>query len=330
MIQKEYDAMTARFTVLASGSSGNASLLQLDDFGLLIDCGLHPRFLSARLQSIGVKWDRISAVVLTHTHTDHWKDATLADLRSRRIPLYGHPRHFEHLGRAAASFTTFHAAGLTRDYAEGQLMQLTPTLTCMPIRVSHDSVPTFAFRLDGLDGASSLPAEAGKLPGNPAWSIGYASDLGCGSPELIAAFAGVDVLAIEYNHDELMERSSSRPKFLVDRVLGDHGHLSNKQAAELTAAIAGKSGDGFPGHLVQLHLSRDCNKPELAAVAGREALVALNPAAEVITARQDVAAKTIMLMRRPNANNRAVARVNKPAKRRTIQPSLPGFDGSDW
>ena len=318
---------TARFTVLASGSGGNATLLELDGFGLLIDCGLHPRYLTPRLQSVGAKWERISAVILTHTHTDHWKDATLGDLRSRGIPLYAHPQHFAHLGRVAPSFTSFHAAGLTRTYAEGELLRLTPTLTCLPLRVSHDSVPTFAFRIDGLDGESALPAESGQTQGNPAWSIGYASDLGCGSPELVAAFAGVDVLAIEYNHDEMMERSSPRPKFLVDRVLGDFGHLSNKQAAELTAEIAGKSGDGFPGPLVQLHLSRACNRPELAAVAGREALVALNPATEVITARQDSAARSITLSRKPNAIRRAAARVTRPARRKTVQPSL--FD-SDW
>jgi phosphoribosyl 1,2-cyclic phosphodiesterase len=313
--------MTARFTVLASGSGGNASLLEFDGFGLLIDCGLHPRFLTARLQSVGATWDRVSAVVLTHTHTDHWKDATLADLRGKKIPLYGHPQHFAHMDRAAPSYPTFKDAGLTREYAEGVRIELTPNLSCLPLRVSHDSVPTFAFRIDGRDGEP-----------HPAWSIGYAADLGCGSPELIEAFAGVDVLALEYNHDELMERSSSRPKFLVDRVLGDLGHLSNKQAAELTTAIAGRSGEGFPAHLVQLHLSKDCNKPELAAVAGREALVVLNPAAEVITARQDAAAKTIVLSRRPNSGNRAVPRVTRPApKRRTIQPTLPGFDGDcDW
>lgn len=311
--------MTARFTVLASGSGGNASLLEFDGFGLLIDCGLHPRYLTARLQSIGATWDRVSAVVLTHTHTDHWKDATLADLRSRKIPLYGHPQHFAHMERVAQAYAAFNGAGLARAYAEGARIELTPNLSCLPLRVSHDSVPTFAFRIDGRDGEP-----------HPAWSIGYAADLGCGSSELIDAFAGVDVLALEYNHDELMERSSTRPKFLVDRVLGDLGHLSNKQAAELTAAIAGRSGEGFPAHLVQLHLSKDCNKPELAAVAGREALVVLNPAAEVITARQDAPAKTIVLSRRPNSGNRAVPRVVKPVpKRRTIQPMLPGFDG-EW
>ncbi|MCI0701004.1 MAG: MBL fold metallo-hydrolase [Planctomycetia bacterium] len=311
--------MTARFTVLASGSSGNVSLLECDGFGLLIDCGLHPRFLTARLKSIGASWERVSAVVLTHTHTDHWKDGTLAELRSRKIPLYAHPDHFSHLDNVASSFSTLSAAGLTREFADGKVIDFTPSLTCLPIRVPHDANPTFAFRIEGKDNETG-----------PAWAIGYASDLGCGSPELISAFAGVDVLALEYNHDELMERESSRPKFLVDRVLGDMGHLSNKQAAELTRAIASMSGEGFPGHLVQLHLSRDCNLPELAAVAGREALVALNPAAEIITAKQDAAAKSITLSRRPNSSNRAVPRIKPaPVRRKTIQPSLPGFDDDE-
>lgn len=311
--------MTARFTVLASGSGGNASLLEHDGFGLLIDCGLQPRLLTSRLRSVGASWERVSAVLLTHTHTDHWKDATLAELRARRVPMYAHPEHYAFMERAA-SFATFRAAGLAREYAEGRAFGLTQTLTCLPVRVSHDSAPTFAFRVDGHDALGPAPA----------WSVGYASDLGCGSPELVEAFAGVDVLALEYNHDELMERASPRPKFLVDRVLGDLGHLSNKQAAELTAAVAGRSGEGFPSHLVQLHLSKDCNRPELAAVAGREALVALNPATEVITARQDSAAKSVALARRPNAADRRAARVPRPApKRRTVQPSLPGFDG-DW
>ena len=147
-----------------------------------------------------------------------------------------------------------------------------------PVRVSHDSDPTFAFRIDGHSG------------GELAWSVGYASDLGCYTPELIDLFAGVDVLALEYNHDVKLERNSPRPKFLVDRVLGDCGHLSNDQAAELTAAIAARSGAGFPSHLVQLHLSRDCNRPELASATGRAALARLNPKTEVITAAQDRAA----------------------------------------
>lgn len=317
--------MSARFTVLASGSSGNATLLEVAGFGLMIDCGLHPRFLSSRLSAIGRSWDHVHAVILTHTHGDHWKDLTLAHLRNRRIPVYAHPAQLEHLATVAPSFGPLHTAHLTRIYSEGQRLELAPGLTCRPIRVSHDSDPTFAFRFDYDDGL-----------GDPAWAIGHASDLGCASDELVDAFTGVDVLAVEFNHDEKMERNSSRPAFLVQRVLSDSGHLSNRQAADLTRMIAARSGVGFPSHLIQLHLSKDCNHPWLAEAAGRNALADLNPAAVVITARQDVPARSVPLTRHPNAGHRVRPRslpvgphvLTAAAPRVTIQPPLPGFDAA--
>ncbi|MBA4189979.1 MAG: MBL fold metallo-hydrolase [Planctomycetaceae bacterium] len=313
--------MTGRFTVLASGSSGNAALLEANGFGLLIDCGLHPKALTARLAEISASWDSIHAVILTHTHSDHWKDLTLADLRSRKIPLWAHPAQFDYLATAAPSFETLDRAGLTRAYQSDHPHTIAPGLVVRPVRVSHDSDPTFAFRIDWYDGP------------NLAWSVGYASDLGCFTTELIEAFTGVDVLALEYNHDLKLERGSKRPRYLVDRVLGDCGHLSNDQAAELTTAIATRSGDGFPSHLVQLHLSRDCNRPELASASGRAALAQLNPRSEVITARQDSVAKSIPLMRREDSVRRdecrTRTRVVPPLLTRVgrvIQPMLPGFE----
>lgn len=309
--------MTGRFTVLASGSGGNAALLETDGFGLLIDCGLHPRVLTARLRAVGAKWDAVSAVLLTHTHGDHWKDYTLAELRGRKIPLYAHARHIDDLDTTAPSFESFRRARLAREYADGRAFEVGPGLAVRAVRVSHDAEPTFAFRVDASG------------PGGPAWSIGYASDLGCGSDELVDAFAGVDVLALEFNHDVRMERRSRRPRFLVDRVLGDCGHLSNEQAGELAAAVVARSGGRLPSHLVQLHLSRDCNLPELAVKAGRAALAALAPAVEVVTARQDEPARAIALSRRVVPAGGAVppppaAAVRPVAWKR--QPALPGFD----
>jgi phosphoribosyl 1,2-cyclic phosphodiesterase len=312
--------MTARFTVLASGSSGNATLLEVNGFGLLIDCGLHPRVLSARLAAVGVKWDAVHAAILTHTHGDHWKDLALAELRSRRIPVYAHPAHLDHLNTAAPSFGALHAAKLTRTYADGKVLELAPGLTCRPVWVSHDSDPTFAFRLDYHDGGDG-----------PAWAVGHASDLGCASDELVEAFAGVDVLSVEYNHDERMERASRRPAFLVQRVLSDEGHLSNRQAADFTRAVAGRSGPTFPTHLVQLHLSRDCNHPFLAESAGRNALADLSPSAVVVTATQDAPAKSIPLARHADSVRRTEARLipmpklTVAAPKAKLQRALPGF-----
>jgi phosphoribosyl 1,2-cyclic phosphodiesterase len=314
--------MTARFTVLGSGSGGNATLLEAGGFGLLIDCGLHPKDLTSRLGAIGASWDRVHAVVLTHTHSDHWNSRALAALRSRRIPVYAHQAHLDHLDSASTALSSLHRAKLTRLYADDCTIEFAPRLTGRAVWVSHDSEPTFGFRFDGRDDGDG-----------PAWSIGYAADLGCASDELVEAFAGVDVLAIEYNHDEKMERASKRPAFLVQRVLGDRGHLSNRQGADVTRAIASRSGPHFPAHLVQLHLSDDCNVPLLAEAVGRNALADLCPAATVTTAKQDSPSRSIALSRHVHSERRLALRPESPPCRLTIaaprsrrRPSLPGFD----
>src|SRR5947208_378452 len=97
--------MGLRFTVLASGSAGNASLLEAGGLGVLIDAGLGPRLLTSRLESVGAGWDNIRVVLLTHTHTDHWKQSTLTHLLRRRIYLYCHPGHLANV----------QAAGLLRE-----------------------------------------------------------------------------------------------------------------------------------------------------------------------------------------------------------------------
>src|SRR5262245_38877584 len=96
--------MTLRYTVLASGSSGNASLIQTPVAGVLLDGGLGPQELAARLAQAALSPDSVRAMLLTHTHTDHWKDRTLAWLLSRNLPLYCHAGHHAALTRHSAAF----------------------------------------------------------------------------------------------------------------------------------------------------------------------------------------------------------------------------------
>jgi hypothetical protein len=103
-------------------------------------------------------------------------------------------------------------------------------------------------------------------------TLAYATDLGTWSPELAQALADADVLALEFNHDVALQHASGRSFHLIRRVLGDHGHLSNIQAAALVQETLRRSTPGRLRHLVQLHLSRDCNRPELARSAAHAAL----------------------------------------------------------
>jgi len=282
--------MRVRFTVLASGSSGNATFLEVDGFGLLVDCGIGPQMIAERLSAFGSSWKAVSAVLLTHTHGDHWNAYTLAHLRRLNIPLFAHDRHHNDLS-SRKSYVPMHEAKLTRRYESGRWFDALPGLACLPIRVPHDAEPTYAFRFEGTG-----------------WAIGYASDLGETPAGLTEAFTDLDLLALEFNHDVAMQRSSGRPRILIDRVLGPNGHLSNDQAA----AFAKQTTSENLRWLVQLHLSRDCNTTDLAARAGRAAV----PQAKVLTATQNFATRPITL----DARDRAV-----PRPRGHYQPALPGL-----
>ncbi len=275
--------MAARFSVLASGSSGNSAFVRAEGFGLLIDVGLGPRFLAARLAAVGASWRDVNAVVLTHTHTDHWKDLSFRQLHQHRIPLYCSPKHHAVLARYGGYFNRLLADDLVRPLPE-DTFEVPSGITLRAIPVPHDSEPTFAYRVDGPAGLFG-----------PQWSIGYAADLGEARDELIDAFADVNVLALEFNHCERMERASGRPRHLIERVLGDQGHLSNRQAADAVRAVVERSTPGALRHVVQLHLSRDCNRPALAFKTGRDLLAELGSSAQVTTAAQDRVTHVIRL-----------------------------------
>jgi phosphoribosyl 1,2-cyclic phosphodiesterase len=311
--------MPLRFTVLASGSAGNASLVQANGFGLLLDAGLGPRQLAGRLAAVGATWDQVDAVLLTHTHSDHWHDRTLAHLCRRGIPLYCHDEHRTAMLQYGSELASLQKAGLVHGYEAGQEWRLGPGLNCRALELSHDGGPTFGFRFE---------AEESDLYGTPA-ALGYAADLGSWTPGLARALADVDVLALEFNHDVALQHASGRSFHLIRRVLGDRGHLSNVQAAALVREAVNHSPDGRIRHLVQLHLSRDCNRPELALEAARAALGSVPVA--IYTASQDTPGPDLAVGGSSLANGRPRTRAVRTRKARTssalsARPWLPGFE----
>jgi phosphoribosyl 1,2-cyclic phosphodiesterase len=308
--------MGLQFTVLASGSGGNATLIESDDFGLLIDAGLGPRQLASRLAAIGRSWATIKAVILTHTHSDHWKDRTLAHLHTRHIPLYCHPAHAPTLHTWSPAFAGLSTASLVHFFEAGAEVCLAPGLRFRPFPVRHDGGPTFGFRVEG----------AGDLFGQ-ATALAYAADLGCWDEAILGAMCEVDLLAMEFNHDVNLERTSGRSGHLIARVLGDEGHLSNAQAAALLRAVLERSTPGRLRHLVQLHLSRDCNRPVLAQEAAQVVLREAAPAVSLHTAEQDEPGVTLQVRElsewKPRRNGTGPRRPRRAAP--LGQPLLPGL-----
>jgi phosphoribosyl 1,2-cyclic phosphodiesterase len=313
--------MPVGFTVLASGSLGNASLVVSGQFGVLLDAGLGPRQLAVRLAALGLSWRHIHAALLTHTHGDHWNDRTLAHLRRLRIPLYCHPRHHELLLAAGEEFGRLRKAMLVRSYEEGTELYLAPNLRCRPLLLFHYGGATFGFRFDGSADPDQRP-----------WSIGYLADLGSWTAALARAVVDVDLLALEFNHDVDLELASGRSPQLIARVLGDGGHLSNAQAAALLHEILDRSSSGRLQHLVQLHLSHDCNHVSLAAAAARTVLNGRHNTIQLHTASQDQPGPMLLLNFPGHERKGAPTSVDEPALSPApdsspgIQLWLPGWD----
>jgi phosphoribosyl 1,2-cyclic phosphodiesterase len=250
---------SVQFAVLASGSRGNATLIQAGGVGLLVDVGIGPRALAHRLESVGSCWERIGAALLTHTHGDHIDDATLQAMARRRVLLLCHEAHREGLA-SLAGFRALDESGLVRCYGADPF--LTPAgLRVEPVPLSHDSGPTFGFRVEGRSGRSGRSV-----------ALGYLADTGSWSAATAEALTDVDLLGVEFNHDVEMQRRSGRSQALIARVLGDRGHLSNAQGADFVAAVLARSRPGALRHLVLLHLSQQCNQPRLALGVARLAV----------------------------------------------------------
>jgi phosphoribosyl 1,2-cyclic phosphodiesterase len=267
--------MPVHLTMLASGSRGNAALIRAGGAGMLIDLGLGGRDLGARLEAVGSDWDRVACALLTHTHGDHVRDASLFALARRKATLWCHEGHRGPLGRHRG-WQALERLGLVRHYDDR------PFLTALghrvePIRLAHDGGPTYGFRVEARAGARE-----------PCGTVGYVADTGHWTGTIADALTDVGALAVEFNHDVDLQRRSGRPWHLIARNLGDRGHLSNDQGAALVADVLARSRPRAVQHVVLLHLSEQCNRPGLAVAAARAALRASGVRAVVHAAAQAV------------------------------------------
>jgi phosphoribosyl 1,2-cyclic phosphodiesterase len=248
----------------------------------LIDVGLGPRAIQNRLQSVGFSWDRLSSALLTHTHGDHIDDGTMLRMAREGIALYCHEGHRGALTEARG-FRALDEARLVRHYDDRPF--LTPGgFRVEPLELRHDGGPTFGFRVE------VKPAR-----GRRSIALGYLADTGSWSAEMADSLAGVDVLGVEFNHDVDMQRRSPRHPALIARNLGDWGHLSNVQGAGFLAEVLERSGPGTVRDVVLLHLSQQCNHPELALKTAREAIRRTGRRLRVHAAQQSLAHPNVLV-----------------------------------
>lgn len=242
-----------RLAVLASGSSGNALLVEGGRTCVLVDCGLSRSQLEKRLAMVGRRLADIDAIVITHEHVDHVAGLR-AVLRRHRVPLLASSGTVEALGWEVEAADVLSSG---RSVTIGELRLL-------PVATSHDAREPIGFVVEGGGCRAAVVTDTGV------------------ATELIAErLAGCHALLVESNHDPDMLRWGPYPWPLKQRIASRTGHLSNLQALELIERVAHSGLEVVAG----MHLSRENNRPELAAREISRPLT--GSTVRVITADQD-------------------------------------------
>lgn len=217
-----------RYHILASGSKGNATIIETNKGRLLIDLGITLKEFTARLEPLNIKLDDIDAILYTHNHSDHF----LRDFK--KIPR----------NKIYCTKDTFYAEGVNSIEAYQEYVINGIKIYVLP--TSHDAINSVGYVIE--DGEESLV---------------YMTDTGYISDRNISFMKDKTYYIIEANHNERMLLQTKRPYELIQRILGDKGHLSNEASAHYVSEMVGPN----TKDIVLAHLSEEANTPEVALAA---------------------------------------------------------------
>lgn len=226
-----------KIAILESGSGGNAILVTSNSANIIVDVGISKKSMSTKLAAFGLSLDDISAILVTHSHSDHFSGLDSL-LKKRKIPLFASEE-------TASSIDYYCAQTKKNDGFSFQWNYIAPgnpfifnNLSITPFEVPHDANGAVGYTIEGENS-----------------KIGIATDLGCVTNSIKYHLAGCDALVLEMNHDFDMLMDSDRPQMLKSRISGKLGHLSNNQAIEFLDELD----TSRLKYLFPAHLSEECN-----------------------------------------------------------------------
>jgi len=248
-----------KFTVIGSGSTGNAVLISSEKTNVLVDAGLSAREILRRLGDVGVSADDLDGILITHEHSDHAGGLRVL-LRSVNCPVYVS-------GPTEDAFYDTRAGGRN---GESESSKRQNALKEKVVEIESDR----EFRIGDIDFEPfCVPHDAadnfGFVAKHAGVRVATLMDFGHVSTLIKEKLRGCDAIVIESNHSRDMLRACSVYTWeLKQRIMSRTGHLSNEDLSDwLTDDF-----DRCARYLVLAHLSQRANEPNLARIMAETAL----------------------------------------------------------
>lgn len=223
-----------RFSLLSSGSAGNAILVDSGNEKILIDNGLSFRELQARVTEIGESLDNLKALIVTHEHGDHVNGVGVLS-RKMNVPTYMTPPTYQALNPKIGKIDPL------IHFDSGETITI-GSISIESFRVSHDAADPVSFVVE---------AKGSRL--------GLATDLGKATHLVRERLAGCHALVLESNYCPMKIRNSPYPPAIIQRIRSNMGHLSN---ADMNSLLAGLVHDDLQW-VVAVHISQENNSEDL-------------------------------------------------------------------
>ncbi|MBC1513486.1 MBL fold metallo-hydrolase [Listeria booriae] len=234
-----------RFSILASGSSGNATLIETANQTILVDCGLSGKKIENLFGEVGRSMTDVDAILVTHEHVDHIKGLGVL-ARRYEVPIYANAKTWVAMEPSIGEINS-----AQKFQFDMETVKSFGSLQVESFGVSHDAAEPMFYIF-----------HSGKKKFVMITDTGYVSD------RMKGHIANADAYLFESNHDVGMLRMGRYPWNVKRRILGDEGHVSNEDAGIAMSEVIGDA----TKRIYLGHLSKDNNMKDLARMSVSQTL----------------------------------------------------------
>lgn len=230
-----------KVAVLASGSKGNSTYIETNATRSLIDIGMSNLYIENKLKNLNIEPDSIDNVFITHTHIDH--------IAGLKVFIKKHNPH----------------VFLTQKMYD----ELSKNINFENYTILEDKIYISDLVVTYFKTSHDAPDSVGYIFESDSSDVVYVTDTGYINSKNFSLLSNRSIYVFESNHDiELLMENPNYPYNTKQRILGDKGHLSNKDSSYyLSKFVGNKTKD-----IILAHLSEQNNNPTLAENTLKEKL----------------------------------------------------------